>query len=272
MAPELKGKKKEYAGPPVDIFAMGVILFIMCFAKFPFGEAGDPYHKMMQATPENYMKKRHIKKYSAELLDLMVGMTKSDATERYNMETIRSHPWFQGKTVSEDDQRKHFYSVMPGKKVNDHKANQAKKAQYGQSVEVQRSGGDYKGASEGEVSDWKELKYKNFDQTDAGQTGFFATNALGAPLFGALSEYLGEREINYKVSENTWKMTFDTEQTVIEECEGEAAIKNKVSVVARIFSVTPDKSGEDDEFAPEEVYMTFKRANGCPSAFNNFFK
>ena len=63
------------------------------------------------------------------------------------------------------------------------------------------------------VSDWKELKYKNFDQTDAGQTGFFATNALGAPLFGALSEYLGEREINYKVSENTWKMTFDTEKS-----------------------------------------------------------
>lgn len=48
MAPELKGEKAAYEGPPVDIFAMGVMLFIMSFAKFPFGEALDPYYKRMQ--------------------------------------------------------------------------------------------------------------------------------------------------------------------------------------------------------------------------------
>ena len=36
MAPEITGKL-EYAGPPVDIFACGAILFIMRFAKFAFG-------------------------------------------------------------------------------------------------------------------------------------------------------------------------------------------------------------------------------------------
>lgn len=86
MAPELKGAKKAYEGPPVDIFAMGVMLFIMVFAKFPFGEAGDPYYERMQGNPESYMKARKITKYSKELLDLMVGMTAADVKARYTMD------------------------------------------------------------------------------------------------------------------------------------------------------------------------------------------
>lgn len=47
MAPELMGEKEAYEGPPVDIFAMGVMLFVMVFARFPFGEAGDAYYNKM---------------------------------------------------------------------------------------------------------------------------------------------------------------------------------------------------------------------------------
>lgn len=78
MAPELKGDKVAYEGPPVDIFAMGVMLFIMVFAKFPFGEAGDAYYERMQSNPTSYLKARKIKDCSPELLDLMVGMTRAD--------------------------------------------------------------------------------------------------------------------------------------------------------------------------------------------------
>lgn len=97
MAPELKGEAKQaYEGPPVDIFAMGVMLFIMVFAKFPFGEAGDAYYERMQSKPESYMKARKIStsKYTKELLDLMVGMTRADVKTRFTMEQIKSHPWF----------------------------------------------------------------------------------------------------------------------------------------------------------------------------------
>jgi serine/threonine protein kinase len=80
----------------VDIFAMGVMLFIMVFAKFPFGEAGDAYYERMQSKPESYMKARKIStsKYTKELLDLMVGMTRADVKTRYTMDQIKSHPWF----------------------------------------------------------------------------------------------------------------------------------------------------------------------------------
>jgi serine/threonine protein kinase len=46
MAPEVT--EGQYDGPPVDIFAMGVILFIMCNAKFPFGKANDKYYNKFQ--------------------------------------------------------------------------------------------------------------------------------------------------------------------------------------------------------------------------------
>lgn len=48
MAPELlTGDDEEYAGPPVDAFACGVMLFIMIYGKFPFSEAGDVYYRRL---------------------------------------------------------------------------------------------------------------------------------------------------------------------------------------------------------------------------------
>lgn len=96
MAPELMGEKEAYEGPPVDIFAMGVMLFVMVFARFPFGEAGDAYYNKMQSKPAPYMTSRKIssKSYSKELLDLMVGMTRANVNDRYTMDQIRAHPWF----------------------------------------------------------------------------------------------------------------------------------------------------------------------------------
>lgn len=41
MAPEIMTSTKGYRGPPVDLFAVGVILFIMVTARFPFAQA-DP--------------------------------------------------------------------------------------------------------------------------------------------------------------------------------------------------------------------------------------
>jgi serine/threonine protein kinase len=43
MAPELSGQD-EYEGPPVDIFACGVMLFMMLTSKQPFNEANDIWH------------------------------------------------------------------------------------------------------------------------------------------------------------------------------------------------------------------------------------
>jgi len=55
MAPELSGKE-AYAGPPVDVFAMGAILFLMRFGKFGFLRAGDTHYRRLIKNPELAMK------------------------------------------------------------------------------------------------------------------------------------------------------------------------------------------------------------------------
>ena len=41
MAPEITTSTKGYRGPPADLFAVGVLLFVMVTARFPFSQA-DP--------------------------------------------------------------------------------------------------------------------------------------------------------------------------------------------------------------------------------------
>jgi serine/threonine protein kinase KIN1/2 len=53
MAPEIESQ--NYAGPPVDIFALGVVLFLMITGKAPFNNTGGPYHKMMFVDPVGYL-------------------------------------------------------------------------------------------------------------------------------------------------------------------------------------------------------------------------
>lgn len=76
MAPEIDGKN-AYDGPPVDIFAMGHILFIMATTMFCFNEAGDRNYERFQRNPEETYARKKLK-FSKDLLDLIVGMTKED--------------------------------------------------------------------------------------------------------------------------------------------------------------------------------------------------
>jgi hypothetical protein len=83
---------------------------------------------------------------------------------------------------------------MPGKKVNDHKANEAKKSSYSKGLKVNRGKEDYSGACKEEIEAWDSLNFKDFQEVDAtinGATGFFIKNACGVHIFSALTEVLG---------------------------------------------------------------------------------
>jgi len=84
MAPELSGQE-TYQGPPVDIFACGVMLFMMLTSKQPFNEANDIWHQRLVADPVKAMKQRDIA-ISDEAIDLVAKMVAIDPTERYTVE------------------------------------------------------------------------------------------------------------------------------------------------------------------------------------------
>lgn len=50
MAGEISGTE-GYQGPPVDVFAMGAILFLIIYGRFGFLKAGDAHYKKLMKNP-----------------------------------------------------------------------------------------------------------------------------------------------------------------------------------------------------------------------------
>lgn len=94
MAPEIHLEQK-YQGSQVDIFATGIIMFIMLSGHPPFGQASprDPHYKALAMGNTKAFWNAHSKRkptgndfYSAEFRDLCEGMWKLDPNERITMD------------------------------------------------------------------------------------------------------------------------------------------------------------------------------------------
>ena len=72
MAPEIKAEE-SYQGPPVDIFACGVVLFQMLTCNQPFLNGGDEFHIRMLDNPEEELQRRNLS-ISDSALDLFMHM------------------------------------------------------------------------------------------------------------------------------------------------------------------------------------------------------
>lgn len=81
MAPEIAEGGKAYEGPPVDVFACGVVLFMLMYGEFPFFSSKDKYYRDYHKNTARYLKGRGIDATS-EFLDLAVNMTATDPAKR----------------------------------------------------------------------------------------------------------------------------------------------------------------------------------------------
>ena len=98
MAPEILGK--EYDGRKVDIFAAGIILFIIYSGNPPFERAtgNDPYYKLIKEKRmdlfwESHSRKRKLGFFSVQFRDLFEKMVAYDPCERPCIYEIAKHPW-----------------------------------------------------------------------------------------------------------------------------------------------------------------------------------
>ena len=76
MAPEIL-KVLPYEGAKVDVFALGVILFIMIRASPPFRESTDKYYELLWQDPNNYWT-IHNHEFGEDFIDLFTGMVHYD--------------------------------------------------------------------------------------------------------------------------------------------------------------------------------------------------
>ena len=108
MAPEIP--TKNYEGTRVDIFAAGVILFIMYAGNPPFEKAApnDPYYRLLKE--KNYAvfwkahsRRRKVNFFNDQFKDLFVKMVAFDPSERPKIEEIASHPWVKNTVCTQGE-------------------------------------------------------------------------------------------------------------------------------------------------------------------------
>ncbi|CAI2366735.1 unnamed protein product [Moneuplotes crassus] len=111
MAPEIY-TGLEYSGHCVDLFAAGVILFIMVAGTPPFKESKstDPHYKTFPGNRKDLFWRFHTKRregglefFSDDFRDLISSLLSVDPHVRPSMAEIRAHPWYNGPVPTQEE-------------------------------------------------------------------------------------------------------------------------------------------------------------------------
>jgi len=107
LSPEMHSKK-PYSGTCADIFAAGIILYVLCTGVFPFQKASKEDMVWKQ-----FFLRDNIKKFAANtqkkvkaglpdaFINLVYSMLNPDPTLRATIGDIKNHPWFtDGETAT----------------------------------------------------------------------------------------------------------------------------------------------------------------------------
>ena len=113
MAPEVP--TKNYEGSKADIFAAGVILFIMYAGNPPFEKAApnDPYYKLIKDKKFDTFWKAHSRRrpvgfFNDGFRDIFQKMVAYDAKDRPKIEDIAAHPWVKNVVSSSAEIKQEF--------------------------------------------------------------------------------------------------------------------------------------------------------------------
>jgi serine/threonine protein kinase len=121
MAPELH-LRQPYSGASIDLFAAGIILFNMISGTAPFQKAhptGDSRYRLLCINDHNQFWTSHelnVQKqtghqtqfFSDDLKDMLNSLFAYDPVLRMTISELKSHPWFQGDTVTFEELKSEF--------------------------------------------------------------------------------------------------------------------------------------------------------------------
>lgn len=104
MAPELI-EGQEYDCAQADLFASAVILFILLTQHPPFDRAQNNDKHYRRIINEDWTRFWHFYEdnISETFKDLFKNMVSADPSERFNMQQVKDHPWFNGPVASYEE-------------------------------------------------------------------------------------------------------------------------------------------------------------------------
>jgi len=199
MAPEML-RWVNYQGKVVDIFGMGIILFIMRAGHFPFKSARskDNFYRNFCVNKQYNFWKWHSSQiedgenhYSEEFKDLVNQLLAYNPTHRLTFSEIKEHPWYNGTLPTQDEIETSF--TKRKQIMNEQRERQASEeaAHHEYDPEI-FEGGVHRGieldAEDTQVLERQEMKY-NSDFKKC--TEFFSTSSL-EELWNCLSTYIND--------------------------------------------------------------------------------
>ncbi len=105
----------EYRGLPAEMFALGVLLFVMVMGWYPFDEATekDQLFVLLQKDDTSDYWETHRDKYdyrenlaTPSFRDLIKALLTKDVTQRLNLSQFMQHPWMAKNYASQAQARK----------------------------------------------------------------------------------------------------------------------------------------------------------------------
>eukprot|EP00916_Digyalum_oweni_P019782 GHVL01033024.1.p1 GENE.GHVL01033024.1~~GHVL01033024.1.p1 ORF type:complete len:313 (+),score=50.54 GHVL01033024.1:52-990(+) len=96
-APEMYSSQ-PYKGPPCDVFAIGVMLFILALGTAPWMMANPSDERFNFINKHGFelliLKWKRRSWVSHDFIDLICGMMDTDPSRRLSLDAVMSHPWF----------------------------------------------------------------------------------------------------------------------------------------------------------------------------------
>lgn len=120
MAPEIK-EGKQYKGTQVDMFSIGVILFIIVQGIFPFKEARKEeyfYNLLLTGKIDTYFTKVNGTGLSDDFKDLILRFFSYDAESRPTIEQVRAHPWMNSSSFNYEATRSQMLETLAQKQAS----------------------------------------------------------------------------------------------------------------------------------------------------------
>lgn len=105
--PEIISKMNLRSNPKIDVWSLGVILYVILTKEFPF--TGDNEFKTFTSIMKDEIKFPSSRKLSKEVRDLIKNMLMKEQSKRYSIADIKRHPWI--KHMFPNDQGYHFETV-----------------------------------------------------------------------------------------------------------------------------------------------------------------
>eukprot|EP00824_Muranothrix_gubernata_P021102 TRINITY_DN435_c0_g1_i3.p1 TRINITY_DN435_c0_g1~~TRINITY_DN435_c0_g1_i3.p1 ORF type:complete len:465 (-),score=77.40 TRINITY_DN435_c0_g1_i3:1256-2650(-) len=261
MAPEIH-MHQPYIGAAVDIFALGVLLFIMVAAHPPFKRAdpNDPFYKLLATNRAPYFWRFHSKNkpggdnfFSQPFKELVTQMLSLDPAGRPTLADIAQSSFLQSAMASPQQVVMDFT-----KRQNKMQAVQAAEEAKAQGGNVFTGHGAYRSDEEVGAFDDKERKLY---VDDFHKPTLAFSNKKPHIALNYLAKVLDTKEWKFNVHDSKYKICFQAEHE-------DGPVEGKI----RFLQLKDEMLGIDisrvkgNLFGFPEVYQ--KIVNDCPEVFN----